>query len=78
MGLRAALHQRRPTLPGVTRAGYTPTITDAATQHSAVNHQPVVYLGAHLQPVLPEKTLRAGLGVLAIATAVLYGFQALN
>lgn len=36
------------------------------------------YLGAHLQPVLPEKTLRAGLGVLAIATAVLYGIQAVN
>ncbi len=27
------------------------------------------YLGAHLQPVLPEKALRAGLGVLAVATA---------
>lgn len=36
------------------------------------------YLGAHLQPVLPEKTLRAGLGLLAIATAVLYGIQAVN
>jgi uncharacterized protein len=35
------------------------------------------YFGAHLQPVLPEKALRAGLGVLAIATAVLYVTQAL-
>jgi uncharacterized membrane protein YfcA len=30
------------------------------------------YLGAHLQPVLPEKALRVGLGVLAIVTALLY------
>ncbi len=35
------------------------------------------YLGAHLQPVLPEKALRAGLGVLAVATAALYVTQAL-
>jgi len=27
-----------------TSRGYTPTITTAATQHSAVNHQPAVYL----------------------------------
>ncbi|MGO8852572.1 hypothetical protein [Mycobacterium sp.] len=35
------------------------------------------YLGAHLQPVLPEKALRPGLGVLAVATAALYVTQAL-
>lgn len=34
-------------------------------------------LGAHPQPMLPEKALRAGLGVLAIATAVLYLTQAI-
>jgi uncharacterized protein len=36
------------------------------------------YLGAHLQPFLPEKALRAGLGVSAIVTAVLYAIQALS
>lgn len=36
------------------------------------------YLGARLQPHLPDKALRAGLGVLAIATALLYLLQALR
>lgn len=36
------------------------------------------YLGARLQPHLPDHTLGAGLGTLAIATAILYLFQALH
>lgn len=36
------------------------------------------YLGAHLQPFAPEKALRAGLGVSAIVTAVLYAIEALS
>jgi uncharacterized membrane protein YfcA len=36
------------------------------------------YLGAHLQPFLPEKALRTGLGTSAIVTAVLYAIQALS
>jgi len=35
------------------------------------------YLGAHLQPLLPEKVLRAGLGISAIVVAALYTAQAL-
>jgi uncharacterized membrane protein YfcA len=35
------------------------------------------YLGAHLQPLLPEKALRAGLGISAIVVAALYTAQAL-
>jgi uncharacterized membrane protein YfcA len=35
------------------------------------------YLGAHLQPVVPEKVLRAGLGISAIVVAALYTAQAL-
>jgi uncharacterized protein len=35
------------------------------------------YLGALLQPFLPEKALRAALGFLAIATSVIYAIQAL-
>lgn len=35
------------------------------------------YLGARLQPHLPDKALRAGLGALAIATAFLYLLQVL-
>lgn len=36
------------------------------------------YLGARLQPHLPERTLRIGLGVLAIAAASFYAAQALR
>ena len=36
------------------------------------------YLGAALQPLLPERTLRAPLGILAIITATVYATQALN
>ena len=36
------------------------------------------YLGAHLQPFLAERALRIGLGVLAVATAVLYVAQVLG
>jgi uncharacterized membrane protein YfcA len=36
------------------------------------------YLGTHLQPFVPEKALRAGLGVSAIVIAVLYAFEALS
>ncbi len=36
------------------------------------------YLGAALQPRLPEKALRFTLGVLAITTAGFYGVQALS
>jgi uncharacterized membrane protein YfcA len=36
------------------------------------------YLGAHLQPFLPEKALRIGLGLSAIVTAVLYAIQVLS
>ncbi|WP_197907469.1 sulfite exporter TauE/SafE family protein [Mycolicibacterium alvei] len=36
------------------------------------------YLGARMQPHLPERALRWGLGVLAIATATLYAIQALQ
>ena len=36
------------------------------------------YLGAALQPFLPERVLSSTLGVLAIATAVFYSAQALN
>jgi uncharacterized membrane protein YfcA len=36
------------------------------------------YLGAHLQPILPERALRVGLGVLAVATAVVYVAQVLG
>lgn len=36
------------------------------------------YLGARLQPHLPEQALRTGLGVLAIATAALYLIQVLH
>ena len=36
------------------------------------------YLGAHLQPFLPERVLRVGLGVLALATAILYVAQVLG
>jgi uncharacterized membrane protein YfcA len=35
------------------------------------------YLGAHLQPLLPEKVLRAGMGISAIVIAALYAAQAL-
>jgi uncharacterized membrane protein YfcA len=36
------------------------------------------YLGARLQPSLPEPVLRTGLGVMAIGTAVLYAAQSLH
>lgn len=36
------------------------------------------YLGAHLQPFLPEKALRVCLGISAIVTAVLYAVQAVS
>ena len=36
------------------------------------------YLGARMQPRIREEALRAGLGVLAIATAILYLAQALG
>lgn len=36
------------------------------------------YLGARLQPHLPEHALRIGLGTLAVATATLYLLQVLN
>lgn len=36
------------------------------------------YLGARLQPHLPERALRMGLGLMAIATATLYVIQALQ
>ncbi|WIN00142.1 hypothetical protein ACTOB_003827 [Actinoplanes oblitus] len=36
------------------------------------------YLGAHLQPHLPEKALRLFLGALAVALAVLYLIQCLS
>ncbi|WP_442931842.1 sulfite exporter TauE/SafE family protein [Mycobacterium sp. 050128] len=36
------------------------------------------YLGAQLQPRLPERTLQVGLGLSAIATATLYAIQALH
>lgn len=36
------------------------------------------YLGARLQPLLPESALRSILGVLAIATAALYAVQTLH
>jgi uncharacterized membrane protein YfcA len=36
------------------------------------------YIGAHLQPALPEKALGLVLGGLAIATAILYVFQTLS
>ncbi|BDE17296.1 anion permease (plasmid) [Mycobacterium sp. 20KCMC460] len=36
------------------------------------------YLGARLQPCLPERVLQVGLGVSAIATATLYAIQALE
>lgn len=36
------------------------------------------YLGARLQPLLPENTLRLLLGTLATALATLYVIQALN
>lgn len=36
------------------------------------------YIGAHLQPVLPEKTLRLILGGLAVSTATLYALAALS
>jgi uncharacterized membrane protein YfcA len=36
------------------------------------------YLGAHLQPFLPEKALRIGLGLSAVVTAVLYAIQVLS
>ena len=35
------------------------------------------YLGAHLQPHLPEKALRLALGLLAVATAIVYAVQSL-
>ena len=35
------------------------------------------YLGAHMQPIVPEKALRFVLGLLAIAAAILYASQAL-
>src|ERR1700760_522724 len=37
-----------------THAGYTPTITIAATPHSAVNHQPAVYLTSQVSTSSPE------------------------
>ena len=36
------------------------------------------YLGARLQPHLPERALRTGLGAMAIATATLYIIHALQ
>ncbi len=36
------------------------------------------YLGAFIQPKLPEEVLRVVLGTLALATAVLYVWQALH
>lgn len=36
------------------------------------------YLGARLQPHLPDRALRVGLGALAIATATIYLYQALH
>lgn len=36
------------------------------------------YLGAHLQPFLPEKALRICLGISAIVAAVLYAIQAVS
>lgn len=36
------------------------------------------YLGARLQPHIPERALRAGLGALAIATTTVYIVQAIQ
>jgi hypothetical protein len=36
------------------------------------------YLGAAIQPLLPDRTLRITLGALAIATAVLYAIQTIT
>ena len=36
------------------------------------------YLGARLQPLLPEPALRTILGILAVATAALYAVQSLH
>ena len=36
------------------------------------------YLGARMQPFLPERVLRVGLGIVAVATAVIYVAQAVG
>ncbi|MFD7480842.1 hypothetical protein ACFV8Z_54670, partial [Streptomyces sp. NPDC059837] len=66
---------RTRTIP-TTRRGAVPGVADQTglSKHALVGR----YLGARLQPRLPETALRPLLGMLALAVGVLYAVQALG